>query len=805
MLRSYILTSFRNLVRNKAYTAINIIGLGLGLAIFLLLAQYVAHESGANRFNPRYDRLYRVQVQNKEGKADYHLPPGYAPQLQAAFPAIEQALRFAEDIGSGTIERADAPGAEALRGSRILYADSGFLNAFAFPVTSGNASLQEPGTLALSEATSQNLFGKEDPIGKTVVVSNQFGRHPYRVAAVYAQPEPSDIRADLVLSLKTLESAAGRNGNDWADPSGLGAGYSNIYLQLRPGSKGAALAGEITRWAHSVNPESKDDQVFLQPMSELHLAPSFSYPFHTYGSLKAISVFGAIAVLILLIAWVNYINLSVAQSLKRSREIGVRKVLGASRGQLVRYYLTETALLTIGGLVLALFLTQAVQPLFNAFVEKELSLKQLAGSWVLLVVAGLTLLGALLAGSYSGLVLTSARAAQALRNKARFTGRGLSLGKGMLVFQFFISSLLLIGTLVIYRQLGYMREKDLGMKLGQLLVLSGPAQVSAEQKPQAQAFKQALAALPFVEQLSASNNVPGVGFNFTANGITGTAPQKDDDQKPYNMFIADAQFFSTYGIRLLQGVPFRATDAESGWGKSRKVILNESAARSLGYRPDEAVGRKLLWGEPYEIIGIVPDYHHVSLKEPITPAIYLAATASGYFTLRLRTEGLTEKLATLKQLYRQYFPGQPFDYFFADERFNRQYQSDEQLGRVFVAAAGATIFIASIGLLGLVAFSTRQRMKEIGIRKILGASVGQILSLTSKDYLKLVALAFLLAAPVGWWAATTWLQDFAYKTAVSWWIFLAAGAFALLLALATVGLMAMRAASGSQVRNLRSE
>jgi putative ABC transport system permease protein len=430
-----------------------------------------------------------------------------------------------------------------------------------------------------------------------VVVSNQFGNTPYTVAAVFRQPEQSDIKADFLLSLQTLENPANRDGNDWADPNTTGSAFTNIYVQLAGGTNAKGLAGGITRFVRSINPGSKDDEVYLQPFSELHLAPSLNYPFQTFGSLTFFLVFAAIAVLILLIAWVNYINLSLAQSLNRSKEIGVRKVLGASRRQLMLQYMTETFLLTLASTGIAILLVDGLQSTFNEYTARPLSLQVLANGWFLFFGGLAVLLGSLLAGCYTGIVLTRVRPVTALYGTLITRGKSLSLRKALVVFQFSISIVLIIATGVIFKQLRYMKTENLGMKLDQLLVIAGPTVSSEEQAERNVSFKNSLAQLPFVKKQAASNNVPGVGFNFSTNGITSTNPQKDDERKSYAMFICDQNYFDTYGIQFAQGTAFSQNDAERSWNNVKKVILNEKAARQLGFDPSQNLIGKKFFGE----------------------------------------------------------------------------------------------------------------------------------------------------------------------------------------------------------------
>lgn len=809
MLRNYFKTAWRTLWHNRQASAINVLGLALGIAVFLLIMQYVGAEWSANRFHKNFNALYRVNVLNKDGKAEYIIPPGYAPLVKEKFAGIKDYVRIAEGIGSGliTYEAGNSDEPKALRETEITYVDADFLQVFTFQLLSGAPRLPA-NTLALSQRVAQVLFGTQAAVGKTVTVRNQFGKNMFTVGAVYANmPEASDIKAEVLIALSTLASAANRGGNDWADPTGLESGFTSIYLLLQPQSQPELIAGEITAFARQANPQSAGDVVYLQPMRELHLAPSFDYPYQTFGSLSLVVVFAAVAVLILFIAWVNYINLSTAQALSRAQEVGVRKVLGARRSQLMVQHLTETFLITLVSFGLALVLVQALQPLYNSFTGKALSLQVLSGTWLWVAGVGLLLLSSLFAGGYVAFFISRHKPIAVLRGKGGPTSHGsVRVRTGLVVFQFTISIVFIIATLVLYRQLGYMQQQNLGMNLNELLVIKGPNLDGDAATERNTAFKNTLAQFPFITKITASNAVPGQGYNFSTSGITKLNPERGDEKKEYAMVITDDRFFDTYGIQFAEGKAYSAAETAQGWAKAKKLILNERAAAALGFAPNApVVGKTILWGAAYEIVGVVKDYHHLSLREAIKPTIYMPSTSSIYYTLQTNTQNLPAKLETLKKAYTAAFPGNPFDYFFADASYDKQYQAEQKLGRVFVASAAVAILIACLGLFGLVAYTARQRVKEIGIRKVLGATVTDITRLLSKDFVKLVAVAIIIATPVAWWLMQRWLQDFAYRTELSWWIFVAAGAIALLLALSTVSVQAIKAARANPVKNLRTE
>ncbi len=810
MLKNYFTVALRNLLRNKTFTVINIAGLAAGIAVFILIFEFVAFEWNSNRFQKNFSSLYRVGTTDKTGNNEYFVAPGFASLIKSKIAGVQSIVRVTDNLGSGVISYNDEKTGvlKALREENIIYADSNFLQVFSFPLIAGNESLQTPSTMAISETMAKKIFGNTSVTGRTIKISNQFGNTDYTITAVFKNiPEESDIRPNILLSFSTLQSAAGRNGNDWADPATLDNNFINCYIVLDKGTSFTNTGKQVTRLINSVQPATLGTNIILQPFSHLHLAPDFSYPYQTFGSLKLVTMLLGVAVLILLIAWVNYINLSTVQAMKRAKETGVRKVMGASRGQLTFQYLTETFLITALSVGLSFVLVQMLQQLFNTFTGKSLSLQVLNHGWFWAATLLFILLGSVLSGGYVAFVLSGCNPIAAIRGKIISKSSGISLRKGLVVFQFTISIVFIISTIILYKQLQYMKTADLGLTLKQLLIIKGPTIEQANRKEQSVAFKNELARLSFVKKLTASNDIPGRGYNYSANGITRLNPQKNDEKKSYQIFIADEKFFDTYAIQFSQGNTFSVTDASLGGSKARKVILNEKAVAELGFAKNENItGQKINWqGNQYEIAGVVKDYHHLSLQNAIEPIVFAPSVSSYFYTIQTDATNLSQKIATLNTLYQKYFSGNPFEYFFADETYNKQYASEQQLGKVFVAAALVAIFIACLGLFGLAAFTAQQRTKEIGIRKVLGASVTNITALLSLDFVKLVAAALLIATPIAWWAGNKWLENFAYRTSTGWWIFVMAGIIALLIAVVTVSLQAMKAAIANPVKSLRTE
>lgn len=810
MLKNNIKIGWRNLWRNKSFTAINLGGLALGMAVFILIMEYVSFEWSYNRFNKNFKQLYRASVFHKNNKTgDYYLAPGMAPLIKNNIPGVAKIVRIADGLGRGVVTvrhkggKGDA--VSSFREKNVSFTDDGFFKVFSFPLIAGDASLKLPQSVAISNSIAHKYFGDTNAIGQILIVSNQFGTTNYTVTGVFTDfPEQSDIKADILLSLKTLESAAFRNHNDWADPNGTGSGYAFLYLLLNNTSSSDLLAAQITAYFHKMMPDSKDDQISLQPIKNLHLAPNFSYNYQTYGSTVLVISLLSIAIIILIVAWVNYINLSTAQALNRAREVGVRKILGAGKRQVIGLQFVETCLLMFMSIAGALFLIRMIQPLYNNFIGHILSLSVLNNGWFWLMTVVLIVGGTLIAGIYIALILSSFNPLKTLKGKAAVTIAGVSLKKGLVVFQFTVSVFFIIGTITLYRQLNFMQTSDLGFSTQQLVVITGPE--LANSGAAAASFKNDLSAMPFVIKYSSSNNVPGQGYNFSTQGITKLSSKPGDDKKGYNMLIVDDKYFDTYGIKIKEGTVFTPVMASQGWSKIKKVILNQAAVKQLGFKDKEqVVGQQIKWGDNYEVVGVVKDYHHFSLHTLIEPMIFLPAVGTGYFTVKMDAANMVEKIIRIRTLYQQTFPGEPFNYSFVDETFDQQYKNEYKMGQLFISSAGIAIFIACLGLFGLAAYAAKQRTKEIGIRKVLGATVINITALLSGDFIKLVIIAVLIASPLSWFTMQKWLQSFAYHINMQLWIFMFAGMVIALIAFATISFQAIKAALANPVKSLRSE
>ena len=832
MYKSYLKIALRNLRNNRVFSAINIVGLAVGIAAFLLILEYVSFEQSVNGFHQNLPNLYRLLNATKEGQSSEFVAPGIGPLAKAEFGEITSYCRVASGVGQGIVTTAS--GAVTLRSFReesVLLADGSFFGLFSFPVTAGQVSqLTQPNTMAVSVTAARKYFGTEPAVGQVLTLSNQFGKTPYTVVAIYADiPANSDIQADLVFSLATLNNPANLNNNGWADPRGLESGFLQIYLLLADETDIQSMEGKLTRLIGQKSPRFADTKatVKLQPVRQMHLADSLADTYPTTGKLSFVYLMGGVAGLILLIAWLNYVNLSTVASLKRSKEVGVRKVAGATRRALIGQFLGESLLLNTLGFGLGLVLLGLLQKPFNDLIGLQLSVSVLASGNLWMVGVAFLLIGALASGGYTAFALSGMTAISILKGAFVGSAKGALLRQSLVVFQFAVSIALIVTTAVLYRQLQYMQTQELGITTAQVLVIRGP-EVNKDStfKQRSSAFRNELAGQSFVERVSLTGTVPGQYYNFSTSGIAKQRNARpDDNKKNYNMAIVDDQYLPTFGIKLAAGRNITPAEAEKGWS-SHRVMLNETAVRALGFASARAaIGQQITWQDGSEVVGVVKDYHHQSLQQSIGPIIFQPSYNDHYFALKLttgnRTGGgagppvravrpagpgqLQANIARLSGLYRQYFSGNPFEYYFADEKYNQQYQTEQQYGRIFTTAASLAILIACLGLFGLTAFTAEQRTKEIGVRKVLGASVGSIVALLSKDFLKLVLIAIVIASPVAWWAMNRWLQDFAYKIDIEWWVFALAGLLAVGIALLTVSFQSVKAALMNPVKSLRSE
>jgi putative ABC transport system permease protein len=793
MIKNYLKIAFRNLWRHRVFSFINILGLTVGMTACFLIFMYVRFELTYDSFHTKADRIYRVVCDIKTPTETINADrPSFAvpPNAKKEFPEIQAAVRVMND--NILVRKGDIKFEE----KNSIWVDSAFFNVFDFKLLKGNpqTAVKEPFSVVFSESTAKKYFGKEDPMGKTLLMTGD--AFPVTVTGIMKDiPENSQIKADMVLSFSTItmkfDSALD---NQWGN---YGA---QAYFLLTTGTNGKALEKKLPAFLERRNgKEMKEGQMyptlFLEPLKDVYLRSTRNGS--VTGNINNVYIFSVIAVFILLIACINFINLTTARSSERAKEVGIRKVVGAAKFQLARQFIGESVLLCIIAFLLTLALSALLLPSFNQLAGKTISSGIFANTTyiVFLFIAAIGI--GLLAGIYPAFVLTSFKPILVLKGRFATGTRGILLRKGLVISQFAISTALIIGTIIVYSQMSYMRNRNLGFKKDQMLVIDTNGDKGKD------AFRLAISELPNVKATALSSSVPGSGNPGAYSEIENTKGELQIAN--LDLYFVDFDYIPFYGMKVVAGRPFAR---EFTTDSTQAMVLNEAAVKMFGYSsPEKAIGRRFKqWGREGKIIGVIKDFHFRSLQQPIKPlSMRIEPNRWGLLSVNVNATNLKTTLASIESKWKSIVPTRPFSYYFLDEFFNRQYKGEEQFGKLFLNFAILAIFISCLGLLGLASYSTMQRVKEIGIRKVLGASVPSILNLLSKDFLKLVIISFFVAAPVSWYVMDKWLRDFSYRVSISWWIFALAASIAVVIALVTISFQAVRAAAANPVKSLRTE
>ncbi|SDK85950.1 putative ABC transport system permease protein [Catalinimonas alkaloidigena] len=811
MIRNYLLIAWRNLRRSPAFSLLNGMGLAVGMAAFLLIYQYVRYERSYDRFYPDAAQLYRINAETftnqQRDRKTVRTPPAL---LQREYSEIEAFTRVAI-FGDAIVNRPVTPttATEVVPSTRVeeIYAtDPGFWSVFAYPVLAGDPAegLQAPMTVVISARVARALFGKENPLNQSIQLnsSNIDGSAQFTVKGVYADvPVNAHLRPDILMSYVTIHQFMSPEVDDNWD-------WDNLftYVRLRPTANPATLETQLAAWTEEqIGARLRENQravhYTLQPVTTIHLQPGWGDEPNPTLSGQTLYVLMGIGLLILLMAGINYVNLSTARAVRRAREVGVRKTAGASRLQLVAQFLTESFLLNVISAGLALTLFQLLQPYFGQTLTEmppAFALTHWPPFWFLL--AMLIVVGSLGAGLYPAFVLSGFRPAVVLKGTlgSAATAQRQGLRQGLVVFQFAASVLLIIATLTAARQLRFMQQRDLGLDLSQQLVVQAPAYLSGQGQ-----FKQALAPEPDIAGIALSGDVPGREIYWRTDQYHRPG---QDAPGSVTFLMIDGDFVEVYQLELLAGRTFLPTDTLQ---RPYPAMLNASAVTLFGFAsPEAAVGQTLETGDQHPIIvGVLNDYHHQSPAQPIPPTLYRPGGGDfgNFYTIHTQTRNMPRTLAKVESTFKQLYPDSPFEYFFLDAFYAQQYRADERTYTLFGSFAGLAMLIGCLGLFGLSAYTAQQRTKEIGIRKVLGASVSSLLGLLSKDYLRLVVVANLVAIPLGWYLARQWLDQYAFRTELSGWLFLAPLLALLLIAGLTVSVQTLRAALANPVEALRSE
>jgi len=815
MLYHYIKIAIRNLARNKVFTLINILGLAVGMGVCLLIYQYVYFEKSYDSFHNDADNIYRLTqtiYQNGENLGTSAFTTyGLGTEGKESIPAIQDYVRV-HHLEMSLL--ATNPEKQVSHQENDLwYVDANFLNFFQFPLKygSGELSFGKRHNIAITEEIAIKYFGDSNPIGKNLRFSGGVLSGDFIVSAVLnSLPENSHMQFGFLLPLSSLLENYGQYKSDDGWDWDTFVTYINVQEGTEPEEISKKLDEVILRYkGEELNHAKRKWAAGLQAIADVHLTSDFQRQFEkNKGSMQNVHFFSLVAIFILLMAWVNYINLSTAQAIGRAKAVSVRKSIGALKRQLVSQFLTEAALINLTAGLLALGLALIMLPILNQVVGKNIDFTLIYEWRFLGWFAFIVLLGTLLAGMYPAFVMSSYKPLSLIRPEKPRHRESFSLRKGLIVFQFVMSTVMMMGTYLIYQQLSFMKNQNLGMDIEKILVIDGPRLIieSAIKKGESlessySAFKNEVTAQNSISGVTASSSIPGQGYFYREDVLKSGMPP--ESALSANLVLADKDFFDTYGLEVLAQteIPDKLPD----W---TYTFVNEEALEALALgTPEEAIGQELeLLSYKFKVLGVVKNFHWNSLKDSHSPTLFLLDNAYGvYFSVKTDLSNPQKTIAQIESAYKNVFPGDPFHYFFLDEDFNNQYKADLQFQNLFATFSLLAIFIACMGLFALVSFSATLKTKEIGVRKVLGASVANLMLLLSREYLVLLAIAVILAIPVVVWGAGLWLENYAYRIDVGFDLILVPGLFLFLIALLTVSYRTYLTANANPVDSLRSE
>jgi putative ABC transport system permease protein len=798
MIRNYLRVALRHTARNKAYSLINIVGLAIGMACCILIAQYVLYEVSYDNYHVDGDRIFRVaqdgQSQQERRIAAVTSAP-MAPALLEDYPQIEYAARLMP-VGNLLVKRDE----KVFYEERCWFAETDLPRILTIPLLEGDSqtALERPMTVVISERLAEKYFGDELPVGQTLNVQG-FDLEITGVAA--NSPQNTHFKHEMLISFSTLKATGFGGLDEWF----LGNFYT--YVKLAPNTDLAAFSEQLNGFAERhVGAELKESgetlALFLQPVGSIHLYSHLLDEMEPPGSPLYLYIFCTVGFFILLLACINFTNLTTARFAGRAKEVGLRKAVGAGRFRLATQFLSESVILSALSLLVALVMVELASAFFSQLTGVEFHISTLLRPGWLLALVGLTIVVGITSGSYPAFFLSAFRPADILRGASGLGRRGTILRKVLVVGQFSISIILVIGTLLTYQQIHFMKNKDLGFDKEQKLVI--PLGRAARATDSFESLKAEFSRHAGVLGATASTRVPGQRLSCWTTKL---ATESDEKLRAMNYMYVDHDFIAQYRIEVIAGSGFETQNADDLQGG---YIINQTAMEQLGFSsPGEALGKQLVGSfdaKEMEIIGVVRDFHYWGLQSEVEPLVLrYQPTMFRNVTLAIRTEGAEQVVGFVKEKWQELFPDYPFDYFFLDASFDRQYRAEERVGKIFAVFTFLGLFIACLGLLALASYAAERRTKEIGIRKVLGASVGSIVGLLSREFLLLVAIANLIAWPVAYFAMSRWLEEFAYRISIGLGTFLLAALFALIITLITVSSQAIKAALTDPVDTLRYE
>jgi putative ABC transport system permease protein len=808
MIRNYLLVAFRNFRKQKSFTLLNIVGLSIGMVASLLILQYVKYERSYDTFHEQADNIYRIQYNGYQGgQLRFECAaavPAVGPALKDNFGEVKRFTRLFPVSGVVSYESPEH-GLISFLEEKMQITDSSIFEIFDFKLLTGNPEqvLAGPNKAVISQKAAKKYFGDLDPIGKTITWN---GDRKFEVTGIFQDiPANSHIKFDFMLSYQTLNNMANNQSETswgWYD--------FNTYVLLEPGTDVSVLQQKWNAYLEKVRGEdwkksNRRQEFILQPMKDIHLYANLLQESQPEESGDGDSVYALtfIAIFILVIAWVNYINLATAKSMDRANEVGVRKVMGAEKRQLISQFFAESFLINLFSALIAIAAVRLAWSFFAELSGRNIPIEYLLQKdfWLLLTL--LFASGTILSGFYPAIILSSFKPVAVLKGKVMRSSQGSVLRKSLVVFQFVASVILISGSIIVYQQLTFMQQQDLGININQTLVVKGPGVADSTFAEKLKSFKAASLGISGIKGVSASTNVPGDEI-FWASGIRRLTAGPETSISGYTVGI-DEDYVPAFDLKLSSGRSFDRDHTN----EKKSVIINEAMSHALGFdSPDKAPGEKVIHGgDTLEIIGVLTNYHQMSLKEAVSPLVFRYTPGNASFIAFKLDDGQhTGKiLSAIEEQWKTFFPGNPVDYFFLDQFFNRQYKSERQFGEIFTLFTILAIFIACLGLFGLASFMTAQRTKEIGIRKVLGSSATHIVLLLSKGFIQLVLIANLIAWPLAWWLMNNWLESFPYRITINPLLFLLSGLGVIAIAFLSVGLQTLKAALINPAKTLKYE
>lgn len=799
MVKNYLKITWRNLLKNKGYSAINIGGLAIGMTCFLLIAMFIKNELSYDSYHEKGERIYRVVHHSSPDNSEDSWIWGNAPvgpALKADFPEVIEKVQF-----SGRSDILLEYNNRSFQESNCFYMDASAFEVFTWPLISGNpkTALEAPYSIVLTESMAKKYFGNEDPMGKAIEgIGGRANDGVYTVTGVIKDvPSNSHFSFDVLMSMSSFYQTRPGIFDAW--------GYVDFYTYFLVDENfdQQAFQEKMPAFLDRNRPKEEEEYFYdlsFEPLGEAYLQSEAARQPGITGSLSNIYIFAIIGLFILIIASINFMNLATARSLERAKEVGIRKVIGAHKKGLVYQFLGESMIMVLLASVLGLILVFICLPGMREITGKPFSTGELYNSVNLLIYGGTALILGLLSGSYPAFVLSGFRPSSVLKGAFRNSRNGNRLRKGLVIFQFSISIALIASTVIVYFQLGFMLDKNLGFDREQQLVID--FNWDNEVLDNMETIKHEFMELPEVISVAGSRTVPGSHFPAAGTDIE-TQEGQMEHFEPF-LYEIDFDFIPHYEIEVVAGRPY---SREFVTDSTRAMVINEAAARSFGYTdPVNIIGKRFeQWGREGTIVGVVKDFNYMSLHQKVAPLTLRYSQYGKYLSLKVQSENLKQAITNIERKWSELAPHRPFLYSFLDQSFNQQYEADFRFKNLFTIFSFLAILIACLGLLGLATYSAVQRTKEIGVRKVLGAEVSSIVVLLSKDFMKLVFLAIVIATPFAWYVMNNWLSDYAYKVDIHWWVFAISGGIALAIAVATVSIQAIKAARANPVKSLRTE